>query len=482
MAEKTIEEKILECIDSLRRRKARPDLERISHMVERKYGVSSAQVERELERLVEIENSSVIKVEYKGSTSYRNAAKWRKSHLSGNILNSSEISNALINAVEALWTDVPNTSSDNATGEPPTRGVSIGDIEKLVLDQNPDTKLTEEGRLVQALNREVEAGRISRTQAGNYAPVKTGPTLEIPKKSTKPKRKRIKKTHGPDFEEPLAKMPNLSQKCDYCSLPASNNTFGDVEDLLICKDCNLKVHPSCMKYSPELAERTRLSPWQCMHCKTCRICDDSGDADTLLFCDACDKGYHMACHNPSVRSKPLGKWVCHACEVDAELDAIYGSSDLSTNGDELPVSDLDSFPSHEGSPSPMLQQGKSAKGSRTTSPGSQGKITPEVATPNQSRSANLPEQSAANATNGKLHGITDPGSWTIQDVVGYFTRCGFAEHATVFEEQEIDGKSLLLLKRLDVLTGLSLKLGPALKMYNHVMELQLHSEPTSPPQ
>lgn len=38
--------------------------------------------------------------------------------------------------------------------------------------------------------------------------------------------------------------------------------------------------------------------------------------------------------------------------------------------------------------------------------------------------------------------------------------------------QEIDGQSLLLLKRSDVLQGLSLKLGPALKIYTHVMRLQ----------
>lgn len=40
--------------------------------------------------------------------------------------------------------------------------------------------------------------------------------------------------------------------------------------------------------------------------------------------------------------------------------------------------------------------------------------------------------------------------------------------------KEIDGQSLLLLKRLDVLTGLSFKLGPALKIYKHVSRLQLH--------
>lgn len=38
--------------------------------------------------------------------------------------------------------------------------------------------------------------------------------------------------------------------------------------------------------------------------------------------------------------------------------------------------------------------------------------------------------------------------------------------------QEIDGKSLLLMKRSDVLQGLSLRLGPALKIYAHVQRLQ----------
>nr|AAU14234.1 HSD-42 [Homo sapiens] len=41
------------------------------------------------------------------------------------------------------------------------------------------------------------------------------------------------------------------------------------------------------------------------------------------------------------------------------------------------------------------------------------------------------------------------------------------------DSQEIDGKSLLLMTRNDVLTGLQLKLGPALKIYEyHVKPLQ----------
>ncbi|KAH0618471.1 hypothetical protein JD844_017703 [Phrynosoma platyrhinos] len=43
----------------------------------------------------------------------------------------------------------------------------------------------------------------------------------------------------------------------------------------------------------------------------------------------------------------------------------------------------------------------------------------------------------------------------------------------VWYQLEIDGKSLLLMTRNDVLTGLSLKLGPALKIYEyHIKPLQ----------
>uniref|UniRef100_A0A8C8UB94 Sterile alpha motif domain-containing protein 13 n=1 Tax=Peromyscus maniculatus bairdii TaxID=230844 RepID=A0A8C8UB94_PERMB len=65
----------------------------------------------------------------------------------------------------------------------------------------------------------------------------------------------------------------------------------------------------------------------------------------------------------------------------------------------------------------------------------------------------------------------DPADWAVMDVVNYFRTAGFEEQA--FQEQEIDGKSLLLMRRNDVLTGLQLKLGPALKIYEyHVKPLQ----------
>ncbi|XP_010872678.2 sterile alpha motif domain containing 1a isoform X2 [Esox lucius] len=63
--------------------------------------------------------------------------------------------------------------------------------------------------------------------------------------------------------------------------------------------------------------------------------------------------------------------------------------------------------------------------------------------------------------------------WSVADVASYITAAGFPEQAVAFRTQEIDGKSLLLMQRSDVLTGLSIRLGPALKIYErHVKVLQ----------
>ncbi|TDH15954.1 hypothetical protein EPR50_G00014480 [Perca flavescens] len=75
--------------------------------------------------------------------------------------------------------------------------------------------------------------------------------------------------------------------------------------------------------------------------------------------------------------------------------------------------------------------------------------------------------------NGVSSGGGSPVDWTVSDVVSYFTTAGFPEQAAAFRTQEIDGKSLLLMQRNDVLTGLSIRLGPALKIYErHVKVLQ----------
>lgn len=73
MSEPRYRDWILDTIDSLRSRKARPDLERICRMVRRRHGSEPDRTCKELEKL--IQEQTVLKVNYKGSISYRNAAK-----------------------------------------------------------------------------------------------------------------------------------------------------------------------------------------------------------------------------------------------------------------------------------------------------------------------------------------------------------------------------------------------------------------------
>ncbi|XP_064605380.1 histone acetyltransferase KAT6B-like [Liolophura sinensis] len=476
MSEGNYKDWILETIDQLRNRKARPDLERICHMVERKHGLTFSETEAELEKLVDSE--IVIKVDYKGSTSYRNAAKWKKSHVGGQVLNSNQVSRQLHEAMHAL------TAGESGTGRSRT-GTSYSDIENWLVELNGGEVDLEESQLQTALQREVDCRRFEKLPNGNYAfrekekadkpDRKSGKILKMvhgnkggvvgqnsgtsPGKRGRPptKRKRIKKSPGPEFESYDVAKVVTDERCDYCLQTAAHNRRGKHEDLLICKDCNAKAHPSCMEYSEELAKRARKSPWQCIDCKTCYICDDSGDADAMLFCDACDKGYHMTCHNPMVTEKPQGKWVCAECVLEGVADSILHSPDAMEEGT-----------SPESTGKQIDGSGPSCLPTPCDSP---------VQDPDKENDSKLFHPTPPKLRKLAESEVPDASEWTIEEVVDFFKSLGFQQQADAFREQEIDGKSLLLMRRSDVLSGLSLKLGHALKIYVYVQRLQTVGQP-----
>ncbi|XP_072704427.1 LOW QUALITY PROTEIN: sterile alpha motif domain-containing protein 1-like [Ciconia boyciana] len=152
-----------------------------------------------------------------------------------------------------------------------------------------------------------------------------------------------------------------------------------------------------------------------------------------------------------------------------------------------------------GAPRQLDAQGLLAGGERLPPPGPLKRgafgqpdraVSPALAgaEPSVPLSPGRPGPQAANGapfscTAGKKEKASDPVEWSVRDVVDYFTEAGFPEQATAFQEQEIDGKSLLLMQRADVLTGLSIRLGPALKIYEyHVKLLQRsHFQEEEPP-
>lgn len=294
---------------------------------------------------------------------------------------------------------------------------------------------------------------------------------------SRPSRKRFKKTHGPDFVENYdSSYEDSEPKCDYCLLTATCNPSGKSEELLVCKDCNAKAHPSCMDYSGELARRSRMSPWQCIDCKTCYICQDSEDADSMLFCDSCDKGYHMGCHRPKVLEKPVGKWVCQRCQeemgiVDANSnDSVYSISATNATSTKKTCKTNDAASTNDMLPSKCTVDGASGLPTPCDSP------IPDAQQNKHSYGMLFGIKLNSfldDKENLSITGIPDATNWSIEDVEKYLCSVGFTDQAKSFREQEIDGRSLLLMKRNDVLTGLALKLGPALKIYNYVKQLQL---------
>ncbi|CAH8525831.1 unnamed protein product [Dicrocoelium dendriticum] len=72
----------------------------------------------------------------------------------------------------------------------------------------------------------------------------------------------------------------------------------------------------------------------------------------------------------------------------------------------------------------------------------------------------------------------DIRAWTVEHVREWLLEEGFPREAEAFFQQEIDGACLLLMKRMDVLTELGIKLGPGVKIYERIKRLQ--SRCTSP--
>lgn len=74
--------------------------------------------------------------------------------------------------------------------------------------------------------------------------------------------------------------------------------------------------------------------------------------------------------------------------------------------------------------------------------------------------------------------IPDVKKWDCDEVYTFFLGTMTAEYAQLFRDNQIDGDALLLIKREDVLNRFNLKLGPALRLYAHIVALQSkHNNP-----
>ena len=138
---------ILECINLLRSRKSRPDLERICRTMLKCHGIDERDTEEDLSML--IANGIVTKRSFKGAISYRNASGWHR------VLASGKVSRA------ARWVGEAIRALDRGCG------VSAVDIEKYISARHPYYHNLK-ARIKIALKEDLDHGRIWCVSDGMY--------------------------------------------------------------------------------------------------------------------------------------------------------------------------------------------------------------------------------------------------------------------------------------------------------------------------
>ncbi|KAL3269923.1 hypothetical protein HHI36_008980 [Cryptolaemus montrouzieri] len=544
-------DRILEAIDQLRHRKARPDAQRICNFLFRKYSINSAEAKSDLQWCVD--NDIVLRVEYKGNISYRNAAK-KFSHVKrerehqgdskslpfdGNKANR-KFAQFLMNAFGELIVDEPDYLEFGVPGD---------EIIKNILSK--DSVRYTKKYITILLEKEVENGGLIKLENGNYlmGPMEAEPSSNTGKMSEKDdinhkrypngnfsgfmhkknlvskneefkrhnsssditesnslnnlrvggRRKRAKKVFDPsdnnvpkkrgrpagslnkstiekqlarlsDESRPESRTSNSGSQFGVCSVCHLQNKKGPNDKLVACRECSNKAHYSCLNGDDMMLKMYPDNTWQCPHCKTCVICFETADAGSLIVCSVCADAYHAGCHEPHITEKIKNgnKWLCTNCQMPDELEITKIESNMTFSRKPSIVNDEVSSDSSLSNTNYQSLQSSPSALHLSPQNGANGRESPDQ---DQSDSKGFDSEDDLNIDPS----IPDATHWTPDEVYQYFTQY-FPEEAKVFKEQEIDGRSLLLLKRLDVLTNMKLKLGPALKIYKHVVKLQVRRD------
>ncbi|XP_067892720.1 sterile alpha motif domain-containing protein 13 isoform X2 [Heterodontus francisci] len=423
---------ILETIDSLRSRKARPDVERICRMIERRHGLSPAETQQQLEKLVEAQ--LVIKVAYKGSNSYLNAAKWYKSKQRKKSAAGPDLERAggMVQAVEGLLLQrqgegrgegqgeaqgdlLLSTSphSSNGQAERDWRGVSIRDIEKYISSQHLSRKVGK-ARLQLALKREISRGRLIQTAAGNYllpplerqdGKVRAASARALPRHKgyARTRKERTIEANASLINPPAAVSPDSE-----CMEP-------ELKEIEEWSNLDLE-QDACETESVELDSMQN-------NCKNNKVPNSTHPTESSVFlnCDTYKKSRGMNGHTQDVSGHSTDQWLYGECVASSREEAVkrtllvrLSSPDAALKND---TAKEEAIPEQRAAV-PELR-GASCLPTPSASPVEMESI--------ESGSTKSPTE------NGKL---LDPAEWTILDVFNYFKKAGFEDQAAAFQEQE----------------------------------------------
>ena len=176
-------------------------------MVERKHGLSPEETKTNLDKLVE--EGTVIKVVYKGNTSYRNADKYRMNKLTSDSQNANNVNDILCRAVTSL-------TEPGEDGRRVKRlGASVKDLQKWILHEDATTKIARNRfRLQLALHRAVDSNMLLRLDSGKYvlADVNKGETAKTDESETAEETESPPQTSTPEVD--TSPTPSTSTTCE----------------------------------------------------------------------------------------------------------------------------------------------------------------------------------------------------------------------------------------------------------------------------
>lgn len=238
-----------------------------------------------------------------------------------------------------------------------------------------------------------------------------------------------------------------------------------------CSACMVNVHRTCTESSK------RIGPWLCRKCVICNDCEEEVDADEEVYCNKCYTLYHLSCLPDDFRPAAPGTtdWCCQFCRPGGtKAKVLPPPPPPLAKGPQKPVAKKGTRV--KVAPPTTAIAGTAADKRLIRGPQGQPIVGATVSKPQMQRNVAVKQP--------KLDGyqptvkVPDASKWSADDVYNFFVE-RFPKEAIVFLEQEIDGVSLLLMRRTDVIQGLGFKLGPALRIYKQIIMLQTRdTDPT----
>lgn len=244
--------------------------------------------------------------------------------------------------------------------------------------------------------------------------------------------------------------------------------------LIDCSNCAFRAHSKCLRAHPMYSKFPIQFNFRCFQCIECVVCSKSLRGGKLLFCCDCQNAFHQNCHGPVSESESTSSrsWVCKQCSPRPEKKR-----------SQSPVEEAP--PREEKTPTPKESKAPADDEAHQDFAGfSDNEIRKDSfslseGTANESNdlAASIKEEvlDTDHVENGgldpRLDNFENVQSWTCDDVYRYFKH-HFPDYAHLFKEQEIDGPSLVLMRKSDVLSGFGLKLGPAITLYQRIVMMQ----------